>query len=356
MNTNLLKRARERNNAIDAAFEEEAPKRRKTQDSQDFVLDSQESTTKDEDQEMEEKKTPSVILNNLDGSTRSISSRDTRSKNWFFTWNNYPEDAPERLVAWKGLDKWMFQEETGENGTKHLQGVLIFKNQKKFSTVKNWDARINWSMARNLAACKNYCSKKETRTGNQWCKGFKLKADGTAVNERTTPLVVKDPMEGLDIYKWEQDILDTIAQPAHKRHVHWIWSDSGNTGKSTFCKHLCLKHGAIVLGGKFSDAQYAIAKMVNEQFKQPNIIVFDIPRSQGNKMSYVAIENIKNGCFFSSKYEAQMVMYDPPHIFCFANEYPCMEKLSKDRWKIVDIDEKKYDFSKPNGTVEDFVL
>lgn len=43
-------------------------------------------------------------------------------KNWFFTWNNYTKEDITILIAY--LDpialKYKFQEETGEQGTKHL--------------------------------------------------------------------------------------------------------------------------------------------------------------------------------------------------------------------------------------------
>uniref|UniRef100_UPI004049B2EE hypothetical protein n=7 Tax=Pseudomonadati TaxID=3379134 RepID=UPI004049B2EE len=64
---------------------------------------------------------------------------------------------------------------------------------------------------------------------------------------------------------------------------------------------------------------------------------FDIPRSQLDYLSYTGIEEVKNGCFFSSKYESEMVLYNSPHIIVFANEEPTYHKLSSDRWNVVDL-------------------
>ena len=44
------------------------------------------------------------------------------------------------------------------------------------------------------------------------------------------------------------------------------------------------------------------------------------------------MEAIKNGCFFSGKYESGMVRFNSPHILVFANEPPERTKLSQDRW------------------------
>lgn len=124
-----------------------------------------------------------------------------------------------------------------------------------------------------------------------------------------------------------------------ERTIYWFWSNKGNIGKSSLCKHLCLRYGAIALGGKVGDAMYAVGKLVAAG-KPPNIVVFDVARSESHRLEYVSLEKLKNGCFFSSKYESAMVMLNPPHVIVFANEGPNESKLSDDRWKITNLDEE----------------
>ncbi len=249
--------------------------------------------------------------------------RNERARHWFLTWNNHTEESIRILRRIKGLQKYIIQEETGIEGTPHLQGVMSFKDAKKWTTLRK-HAPIYWKPAKNLLACKLYCSKLETRTGHQWTKGYSI------------PNVVNDPLANKKPYKWQQSIIDKVHEAPDDRTIHWIWSVAGNKGKSTLCKHLVLKHDAIVIGGKWRDAYYAIAKRI-ENKQTVDLILFDLPKSQGNKISYTAIEGIKNGLFFSPKYESGMCSFNPPHIFIFANEAPEKAQLSNDRWVIKQI-------------------
>jgi len=71
--------------------------------------------------------------------------------------------------------------------------------------------------------------------------------------------------------------------------------------------------------------------------KYPKIIIFDVPRTHIDYLNYEAIESIKNGCFFSGKYECCQVIMNCPHVLIFANTEPERYKLSSDRWNIVEI-------------------
>ncbi len=219
----------------------------------------------------------------------------------------------------------MIQEETGSEGTLHLQGVMSFKNAVKWSTLRG-KAKIYWKKCRNVMAAKNYCSKLESRSGKQWVKGYKIKGRGP-----------RDPLDGKELYVWQQEIMELCATTPDDRSIYWYWSNSGNIGKTALAKHICLKHDGIMLGGKYKDAYYAIAARLQKN-KDIDIVIFNLPRSVGNIVSYQALEGIKDGIFFSPKYEAGMVMYDPPHVLIFANMAPDLSQLSQDRWKIKCLD------------------
>jgi hypothetical protein len=47
-----------------------------------------------------------------------------------------------------------------------------------------------------------------------------------------------------------------------------------------------------------------------------------------------ALEPVKNGLFFSSKYGSEMAVFNPPHVICFANFKPKEVAMSADRWKV----------------------
>jgi hypothetical protein len=52
------------------------------------------------------------------------------------------------------------------------------------------------------------------------------------------------------------------------------------------------------------------------------LVICDVPRAAGNFVNYGALEQVKNGLFFSSKYESEMAVFNPPHVICFANSKP----------------------------------
>ena len=69
--------------------------------------------------------------------------------------------------------------------------------------------------------------------------------------------------------------------------------------------------------------------------KWPTIIFVDIPRSHNSDfMSYDALEQLKNMCFYSGKYEGGMVAGPEPHLVVFSNKPPELAKFSEDRWAV----------------------
>ncbi len=100
---------------------------------------------------------------------RHATSRN-RARTWCFTLNNYKE---EDLVSmshnkWSDMEisRFVFQEEIGEeNKTPHLQGMVQFKNQVSFTSLKEFHDKIRWSKCKNLKASIKYCSKEDTRNG-----------------------------------------------------------------------------------------------------------------------------------------------------------------------------------------------
>jgi hypothetical protein len=110
--------------------------------------------------------------------------------------------------------------------------------------------------------------------------------------------------------------------------------------------------GAFEVSGKGADVLCGISKFIEEHGRCPPIIIYDIPRSTSEYVSYQSIEKLKDGKFFSGKYESGMVRYNKPHIVCFANCEPDVEKLSGDRWVVECLisDEELDDFKYKNIT------
>lgn len=251
-----------------------------------------------------------------DGNTKS-SSRPATSLYWTFTFNNFTEldfDILRYELSLHCLD-YRVQEEIGESGTPHLQGCIKAKKRirpdEAFSNKK-----IHWEKTRSPVHARAYCSKEETATGRY----------------------ILDTMDPVDLIipnkPWQLEILDIISRKADYRSIYWYWEPDGNVGKSAFTKYLCAKKDALCVSGKSSDCKHAIASWYEKKCFYPKIILLDVPRTNIDYLSYEAIESIKNGCFFSGKYESGQVIMNNPHIFIFANSEPNTNTMSKDRWII----------------------
>lgn len=260
------------------------------------------------------------IMSDVEVGNTKTSTRITASKYWTFTLNNHTLIEFEVLkneICLHCLD-YRVQEEIGESGTAHLQGYIQARKAIRPSETFT-NKRIHWEKARSPTHARAYCCKDDSATGNY----------------------ILDTVEPIDLIKpdrpWQLDILTIIKQKADYRTIYWYWESIGNTGKSAFTKYLCAKHNALCVSGKSSDCKYAIVQWHEQKKQYPKIIIFDVPRTNLDYINYEAIETIKNGCFFSGKYECTQVIMNCPHIFIFANSRPDMYKLSQDRWQIVEI-------------------
>lgn len=260
-----------------------------------------------------------IESSDLVGNTKT-KSRMTVSKYWTFTLNNHTLDEFNILkkeICLHCLD-YRVQEEIGENNTPHLQGYIQAKKPIRPSETFN-NKRIHWEKCRSPSHARDYCCKSESATGNY-------------------VLDTIEPIELITPHTWMLPILELIKNKPDHRAIYWYWDSIGNTGKSAFTKYLCVKHNAITLSGRSNDCKYAIAACIEKKI-YPKIIIFDVPRTNIDYINYEAIESIKNGCFFSGKYECTQIIMNSPHVFIFANRPPDESKLSADRWNIIKIEE-----------------
>lgn len=229
----------------------------------------------------------------------------------------------------------------------HYQGFIVFKHPKDFNAVKKlFSERVHIERMRgNLAQNKDYCSKRKSKVKEDVEKGIfsgPWSRGSLGLLEDIEQLTVKDPMEGKTYKDWQQDIVDMVEDEPDERKIFWFWDEKGGIGKSVFTKHMVLKHSALVCNGSSKDMMYFVQMRLKKK-KPPKIIIFDIPRAKSKDfLSYVGIEKLKDGCFLSTKYESDMVVYNPPHVIVFANWPPDDNKLSSDRWEIKDITEYKF--------------
>jgi hypothetical protein len=221
--------------------------------------------------------------------------------------------------------RYIIGKEVGECGTPHLQGYVEFNTKVRPKSIFNCD-RIHWEKAKgNVASNSNYCSK-----------------DGDVFLIKGMPRPLKPLACEDNLRQWQSDIISVVECEPDDRKIYWYYSYSGCTGKTTFARYLHRKYNAILLSGKAADMKNGIIEFEKSNGHTPELIVVDLPRGFDKEyLSYNGLEEIKNMFFYSGKYEGGMVDGNPPHLIIFCNEQPNVEKMSKDRWVIVDIDGKK---------------
>jgi len=213
---------------------------------------------------------------------------------------------------------YVFQQERGENGTPHYQFIVLWKNAvvAPLTLCK----QIHWEHARDINKSIKYCTKSDTRIAGPWSFNYVL--------PKEIVVILKENM-----YPWQKDVIRIIDEPVDDRKVYWMYEEQGNMGKTSLAKYICVKYKALYLSGKATDVKYAVSEYLKKN-DELQIVLFDFVRSMEDYISYDAIESIKNGIFFSGKYEGGMCTFNPPHVICLANFEPDQTKLSADRWVI----------------------
>ena len=255
----------------------------------------------------------------------SAAAKRPEAKGWFMTFNNYTNEDAEHVatMATTFCTKFRMQEEVGEEGTPHLQGSFLFKTKMRLSQLKKWSPKIHWEITKNSEAAMEYCAKDATASGSKWSKGY----------PRPVKILTQD-----QLFSWQREIENRIQEEPDDRKIYWYWGATG-IGKTTFCKYLSIKHGAIPLSGKAADMKNGIIEYVKKHGDTPERIIIPIPKTFNLEyISYEGIEQVKDMYFYSGKYEGGVVCGNCPHIVIFANEPPAdTEKLATDRWVVTEI-------------------
>lgn len=281
-----------------------------------------------------EMETLETIGNPEEGNTKPLPGRVVPGKYWCFTWNNYPSTGLETLeTIFKSLGcEYVVGKEVGENGTPHLQGWISCKTKirplEKFKIKEiHWEKCMG-TREQNIT----YCSK-----GGDYISNVRI----------------NKPLQKGFVPDWATSLHHKLTtEEPDCRTIHWCWESVGNTGKSQWARNLVIEHGAIMTAGKAADMKYQIQKYIEQNDGVwPTIIIFDVPRTSQEYVSYQGIEEIKNGVFAATKYESGMVTMNPPHVVILANFDPDKNKISEDRWDILNIGGHGYDLPdyRPTG-------
>lgn len=306
---------------------------------------------------------------------------------YVFTTNNYtPADETHVRSAAADVRYLVFGFETGESGTPHLQGFVIFNHSKTLGQAKRAigpRAHLERARGSNLDAS-NYC-KKGIQSHEEWValkeKGpnfgkeavfeefgsfppepnkthrfdafkewvlahpHKPRRDEVATEFPSIFLQygrcmewidliypAPQPPTGVELRSYQRRLEERLEQEPDDRKIIFVIDPVGNTGKSFFGKYMYRKHPddvQILSIAKRDD----LCHTVNEH---KSIFIFDVPRSQSEFLQYSVLESLKDGLVFSPKYQSRMKMLTKKaHVVVMMNERPDMNKLSTDRYEVI---------------------
>ena len=144
----------------------------------------------------------------------------------------------------------------------------------------------------------------------------------------------KEDQQQAALSKWVETIvlnerqleLDAAVEAQTDRQVTWIEDEIGKTGKSFWSRYKFATMGALrIENANTKDIAYA--------YDGESLVIMDLSRTNEVKVNYDAIERLKNGMMFSSKYKSKAKLYVKcPKLVVLANFAPDFSKLSQDRW------------------------
>lgn len=296
----------------------------------------------------------------------------SRSKRFCFTWFNYDEKSIEKLQNVEQIVYGICGKEIApKTGTPHLQGYIELNRRY---TIKSLQKVLkSHCIGVAIFVCKgsqkqnqDYCSK----DGNaiEWGECMKqgkrndieymkelidegadnielwnecpktyaryykfVKHIRNELRNRKTMNELQEKMSKVTLRKWQEDALEHL-DAQNERKVTWVVDRVGGKGKTFLAKKLSTEGAFYVNGGKASDIAYA--------YNYEKTVVFDLTRQQSEFVNYNTIESFKNGMLFSPKYDSQMKVFPSCKVIVFSNYMPELNKLSADRWDIMDLNER----------------
>ena len=262
------------------------------------------------------------------GNTKS-KPQDSAKKRWCFTLHNYTSISINRLNSLfsSNKSKYIFSEELGKSGeTPHLQGYFECHTKKRFTALQKMFKLLDVSGIHLQGA-----------NGNREEQIIYITKEGGKCYGNLIPqdIYCEEPCEKL---KFLVDEMELYNHGKGDRLIHCVVDEVGGLGKTEFARWCCLHlGGCIVSGGKAADMKNQIVEYMKINVVPPRYIIMDIPRTNLDYLSYQGIEDVKNMLFYSGKYEGAMVVGNKPFVLMLMNEYPKIENLSNDRWRIYKI-------------------
>ena len=203
--------------------------------------------------------------------------------------------------------------------------------------------------------------KEMVRNNNEYKRKIKLGRKVYKILGRTDieqGSLALDRKEALDIYMthkddyftdkvvqlkpWQESLLEYVQKPCD-REIFWVVGKEGNEGKSWFQKYVKSWLGArrVVTGIDIKANNASIFQALRKcPIVTADIFLFNIGKSKKkfDVINYDALEAMKDGEAFASKYDSQQLKIRVPNVvMVFSNSPPDVRELAKVRFRVFNI-------------------
>ena len=146
----------------------------------------------------------------------------------------------------------------------------------------------------------------------------------------------------VELKPWQESLLEYVQQPCD-REIFWVVGKEGNEGKNWFQKYVKSWLGArrVVTGIDIKANNASIFQALRKcPIATADIFLFNIGKSmkQFDKINYDALEQMKDGEPFASRYNSQLLKIRVPNVvMVFSNSPPDVNELAKVRFRVFNI-------------------
>lgn len=222
---------------------------------------------------------------------------------------------------WQMIDeldvhKWVIGFEMGKDGYRHLQGrVRVSKGETDaFLAVKEYLPLAH------IEKC-----------SDSWTYERK---SGRFLSSEDTPEIRKVRFGSLSNLQanWHW-----LLNQQGDRNILTIVDEEGGHGKSWYVNWLYETNRGFYCPPTI-DTVKGLIQWIASGYNGEGIIAIDIPRTwKWSEQLYVAIESIKDGLVYDTRYSSKLRNIRGVKLIIFTNTMPKVEKLSKDRWEIYEV-------------------
>ena len=305
---------------------------------------------------------------------------------------------------------WGGQQERGENGGDHWQGMLQFEKKEYPGSIHGFfrnacfnmqtmeELKYAWGTLMNTKDIKlmyEYIKKQRTRTddydyeesgefmcgphakrqakkesGVQDCLammkdlgrvegGLQFTRGGGSTQaykeaiERLNleavlqrKLIMQEQERSTTLRPWQKHLKTLISGKPDPRKIIVVLDKKGNCGKTYFMKHYKILNEETTVN--LSNGRTSDLSYIVQQKPGCSTIFYNLVRTTHGIINYQAMEQFKDGEFCPTKYAGSELTMPTPHLVVFTNEPLNWEACSKDRWHIIELENAHDKFTEHN--------